>query len=66
MSLLNELPNCKFGINLVGYRLWSVYDEKEKEARMKPFTGTPTDYSLKEHWLAMPDHPDKPVDLVFL
>ena len=33
---------------------------------MKQFTGTPTDYSLKEHWLAMPDHPDKPVDLVFL
>ena len=33
---------------------------------MKPFTGKPTDYSGREHWLARPDHPDKPVDLLFL
>ena len=33
---------------------------------MKPFIGTPTDYSLTEHWLSRPDHPDKPVDLLFL
>ena len=33
---------------------------------MEPFVGTPTDYSLKKHWLAQPETPDKPVDLVFL
>ena len=33
---------------------------------MKPFTGIPTDYSGKEHWLTCPENPDKPVDLVFL
>ena len=33
---------------------------------MKPFTGTPTDYSQKAHWLTQPENPDKPVDLVFL
>ena len=33
---------------------------------MKPFTGTPTDYSRKEHWLMRPDNPDKAVDLIFL
>lgn len=33
---------------------------------MKPLTGTPTDYSKKEHWLAQPENPDKAVDLVFL
>lgn len=24
------------------------------------------DYSIKKHWLAQPDHPDKPADLVYL
>ena len=33
---------------------------------MKAFTGTPTDYSGKGNWLARPDHPEKPVDLLFL
>ena len=33
---------------------------------MKPFTGTPTDYSARKHWLAQPDHLDKPADLIFL
>ena len=33
---------------------------------MKPFAGTPTDYSRKEHWLTQPDNPDKAVDLIFL
>ena len=33
---------------------------------MRPFIGTPTDYSKKEHWLSQPDNPEKPVDLVFL
>ena len=33
---------------------------------MKPFIGTPTDYSLKKHWLSQPELPDKPVDLLFL
>ena len=33
---------------------------------MKPFTGTPTDYSLKKHWLARPEKPKKAVDLIFL
>ena len=33
---------------------------------MRPFTGTPTDYSKKEHWLAKPAKPNKAVDLVFL
>lgn len=32
----------------------------------KPFVGVPTDYSVKEHWLALPEDPDKPVDLLFL
>ena len=33
---------------------------------MKPFTGTPTDYSEGKHWLAKPDNPDKPVDMIYL
>lgn len=33
---------------------------------MKPFVGTPTDYSKSERWLVRPENPDKPVDLVFL
>ncbi len=33
---------------------------------MKPFKGTPTDYSEKKNWLARPDHPDKAADLIFL
>lgn len=33
---------------------------------MRPFTGTPTDYSVRKNWLACPDHPDKPVDLIYL
>ena len=33
---------------------------------MKPFVGTPTDYSKRVCWLALPENPDKPVDLVFL
>ena len=33
---------------------------------MKAFTGTPTDYSGTENWLARPEHPDKPADLLFL
>ena len=33
---------------------------------MKPFIGIPTDYSLKKNWLAQPENPDKPVDLIFL
>ncbi len=33
---------------------------------MKEFTGTPTDYSQKENWLARPEDPDRAVDLVFL
>ena len=33
---------------------------------MRPFTGTPTDYSLKKHWLSQPENPDKPVDLIYL
>ena len=33
---------------------------------MKPLTGIPTDYSQKKNWLAMPDHPDKDIDLIYL
>ena len=33
---------------------------------MKPFVGTPTDYSKPEHWLACPNNPNKPVDLLYL
>ena len=33
---------------------------------MKPLIGTPTDYSQKKNWLALPENPDKPVDLIFL
>ena len=33
---------------------------------MKPFVGTPTDYFDQERWLACPDDPNKPVDLLFL
>ena len=33
---------------------------------MKPFTGTPTDYSAKNNWLSQPDHPEQAADLVFL
>ena len=33
---------------------------------MNAFTGTPTDYSRREHWLARPGQPDQPVDLLFL
>ena len=33
---------------------------------MRPFTGTPTDYKLKKHWLSQPENPDKPVDLIYL
>ncbi|MCR5087991.1 MAG: DUF3089 domain-containing protein, partial [Oscillospiraceae bacterium] len=33
---------------------------------MKAFTGTPVDYSRKKYWLAKPDHPDKPADLIYL
>ena len=33
---------------------------------MKPFKGTPADYSKQENWLALPEDPDKSVDLIFL
>ena len=33
---------------------------------MRPFVGTPTDYSDKHHWLAKPDDPGKAVDLIYL
>ena len=33
---------------------------------MRPFVGTPTDYSKAEHWLARPNNPHEFVDLVFL
>ena len=33
---------------------------------MKTFTGIPTDYSMKKHWLLCPENPDKKVDLIFL
>lgn len=33
---------------------------------MKPFVGTPADYSRRQCWLAQPEHPDKPVDLIYL
>ena len=33
---------------------------------MKPFTGIPTDYSQRKNWLALPDRPDKAIDLVYL
>lgn len=33
---------------------------------MKPFIGTPTDYSNKKNWLKIPENPDKSVDLIFL
>ena len=33
---------------------------------MKEFTGVPTDYSKKEHWLALPEQVDKRVDVVYL
>ena len=32
----------------------------------KPFTGTAPDYSENKHWLALPENPDKSVDLIFL
>ena len=37
-----------------------------RDKNMKPFTGIPTDYSQKENWLALPDKPDKTIDLVYL
>ena len=33
---------------------------------MKPMTGIPTDYSQRKNWLALPDRPDKAIDLVYL
>ncbi len=33
---------------------------------MKAFTGIPTDYTQRKNWLALPDRPDKAVDLVYL
>ena len=33
---------------------------------MRPFVGTPTDYSKPEHWLACPNNPNKDVDLLYL
>ena len=39
---------------------------EERGEKMKPFTGIPTDYSQKENWLALPDNPDKAIDLVYL
>lgn len=33
---------------------------------MRPFIGTPTDYSKRGHWLALPGDPGKPVDMVYL
>ena len=33
---------------------------------MKPFVGTPTDYSKPERWLACPNNPNKTVDLLYL
>lgn len=33
---------------------------------MKPFVGTPTDYSKSKHWLACPNNPSKDVDLLYL
>ena len=33
---------------------------------MRSFVGIPTDYSQKKHWLALPDHPDQAVDLIYL
>ena len=33
---------------------------------MKPFKGTPTDYSKKKNWLSQPADSDKPVDLLYL
>ena len=32
----------------------------------KPFIGTAPDYSENKHWLALPENPDKSVDLIFL
>ena len=32
----------------------------------KPFVGTAPDYSENKHWLALPETPDKSVDLIFL
>ena len=32
----------------------------------KPFVGTASDYAKKKNWLALPQEPDKPVDLIFL
>ena len=32
----------------------------------KPFIGNAPDYSERKHWLARPDNPEKPVDLIFL
>ncbi len=33
---------------------------------MREFIGTPTDYSNKKNWLALPDNSDRQVDLIFL
>ena len=33
---------------------------------MKPYIGTPTDYSNRKNWLALPEEPDLPVDLLYL
>ena len=33
---------------------------------MKPYIGTPTDYSKKRNWLSHPDDAKKPVDLIYL
>lgn len=32
---------------------------------MKPFKGSPTDYSQKKYWLALPEDPGKDTDLIF-
>ena len=39
---------------------------REARKNMKPFTGIPTDYSQKKNWLALPDKPDKTIELVYV
>ena len=60
----HELFHCITRCNSAAFVTTRHYEKKGDN--MKPFKGTPTDYSLKRNWLSKPDDPVKPVDLVYL
>ena len=63
-----DLPGNSKHNNLCKYLsiLWKMGVNIIRGLDMKPFTGTPTDYSIKKNWLALPEITDKSADLIFL